>query len=163
MCLPCFWTLTHIFKNVFLKIFSKAFVFQTNDLNSSRASKNWRAWKKIERMTNISLARMIRLVDREKGASSRFVQRKLYMQVTLLEKKVACFPPKAYWNNLDPGPIPAEIETLTLVERRLLARINPYLKIIKFDGRFGQYGLKGQAIHFAYDLFEIVDKLSELY
>ncbi|GBM87988.1 hypothetical protein AVEN_139907-1 [Araneus ventricosus] len=49
-------------------------------------------------------------------------------------------PPKAYWNTLDPGPIPRELQELTQAEIRLLARIKPFIKIIKFDGVLGQYG-----------------------
>jgi len=32
----------------------------------------------------------------------------------------------------------------------------------KFDGRFGQYGFKGQAILFAQDLFEVTEKLPQM-
>ena len=68
-------------------------------------------------------------------------------------------PSKAYWNNLDPGVIPEEIAILTQVEIRLLARIIPFLKIIKYDGIFGQFGFKGQAVLFAQDIFEVTEKL----
>lgn len=68
-------------------------------------------------------------------------------------------PPKSYWNNLDPGKIPPELSILSEAEQRLLARINPFLKIIKFSGSYGQYGFKGQAVLFATDIFEVVEKL----
>ncbi|HKQ22632.1 MAG TPA: DUF6570 domain-containing protein, partial [Nitrososphaeraceae archaeon] len=68
-------------------------------------------------------------------------------------------PAKAYWNNLDPGKIPEEMSCLTSVELRLLSRIVPFLKIIKYSGRFGQYGLKGQAVLFAHDVDEIPEQL----
>lgn len=71
-------------------------------------------------------------------------------------------PPKSYWNNLQPGPIPQEIEVLTQAEQRLLSRIIPFVKVVKYDGRFGQYGFKGQAILFAQDLFEVSEKLPQM-
>lgn len=71
-------------------------------------------------------------------------------------------PPKAYWNKLDPGPIPQVIKDLTQAEQRLISRIIPFVKIVKLDGRFGQYGFKGQAILFAQDLFEVTEKLPQM-
>jgi len=71
-------------------------------------------------------------------------------------------PSKAYWNNLDPGAVPDVIKVLTKAEQRLLLRIIPFLKVIKFDGRFGQYGFKGHATLFAQDIFEVSDKLSDM-
>ena len=55
------------------------------------------------------------------------------------------FPSKAYWNCLDPGVQPAVLQQLSQCEQRLLLRIIPFVKIIKFDGQFGQYGFQGQA------------------
>ena len=71
-------------------------------------------------------------------------------------------PSKAYWNNLLPGDIPSEIAALTEPERHLLQRIIPYVKVIKFPGRFGQYGFKGHATLFALDIFEVSEKLPEM-
>lgn len=71
-------------------------------------------------------------------------------------------PSKAYWNNLDPGIIPDVISALTEPERRLLARIIPFVKVIKFNGRFGQYGFQGNATLFALDIFEVAEKLPEM-
>lgn len=71
-------------------------------------------------------------------------------------------PPKAYWNNLQPGPIPDCIKKLSQSEQRLLSRIIPFVKIIKLDGLYGQYGFKGQAILFAQDIFEVSDKLPHM-
>ena len=79
--------------------------------------------------------------------------------MTHLKSKKPHHPSRAYWNNLDPGVIPQEIACLTQVEVRLLARIIPFLKIIKYDGVFGQYGFKGQAVLFAQDIFEVTEKL----
>ena len=66
---------------------------------------------------------------------------------------------KAYWNNLDPRIILPEILILTHLRQRLLARIHPFLKIVKFSGLYGQYGFKGQAILFAKDICEVTEKL----
>jgi hypothetical protein len=72
------------------------------------------------------------------------------------------FPPKAYWNNLDPGKIPDELAVCTQVELRLMSRIIPFIKIIKLDGFFGQYSFKGQAILFAQDVFEVTELLPKI-
>ncbi|KAG5666753.1 hypothetical protein PVAND_014765 [Polypedilum vanderplanki] len=79
----------------------------------------------------------------------------------LKSSKTQC-PSKAYWNNMRPGDIPDEIKALVKAERRLLSRIIPYVNVIKFDGRFGQYGFKGQATLFALDIFEVTDKLQNI-
>ncbi|GBN09196.1 hypothetical protein AVEN_184281-1 [Araneus ventricosus] len=71
-------------------------------------------------------------------------------------------PRKAYWNNLDPNPIPRELQELTQIEIRLLARIKPFIKIIKFDGVLGQYGFRAQAVLFAQDLHEVTEKLPNM-
>ncbi|GFU99745.1 uncharacterized protein TNCV_49611 [Trichonephila clavipes] len=51
-------------------------------------------------------------------------------------------PPKTYWNNLDLGLIPRQLQELCQVDIRLLTRIKPFIKIIKFDGLLGQYGFQ---------------------
>ncbi|GBP80295.1 hypothetical protein EVAR_37972_1 [Eumeta japonica] len=71
-------------------------------------------------------------------------------------------PSKAYWNKMDPGTIPDELSDLTDVEKRLLARVIVYVKIIRYEGRWGQYGFKGQAILFAQDLHEVTEKLPNM-
>ncbi|CAG9773736.1 unnamed protein product [Ceutorhynchus assimilis] len=68
-------------------------------------------------------------------------------------------PSKAYWNNLDPGIIP---EVINQPEQRLLSRIIPFTKVVKFDGTFGQYGFRGQAVLFAQDIFEVTEKLPNM-
>ncbi|GFT79311.1 transposable element Tcb2 transposase [Trichonephila clavipes] len=70
-------------------------------------------------------------------------------------------PPKAYWNNLDLGLIPRQLQELSQVDIRLLNKIKPFIKIIKFDGLLGQYGfrVREQAILFAQDLSEVTEKL----
>lgn len=42
--------------------------------------------------------------------------------------------PKASWNNLQPRDIPEVIQVLLQAEQRLLARITPFLKVVKYDG-----------------------------
>ncbi|UYV74801.1 hypothetical protein LAZ67_12001037 [Cordylochernes scorpioides] len=49
-------------------------------------------------------------------------------------------PSKAYWNSLDPGAIPEVILQLFQPEQRLLSRIIPFVKIVRYSGRFEQYG-----------------------
>ncbi|GFT69105.1 ATP-dependent DNA helicase [Trichonephila clavipes] len=71
-------------------------------------------------------------------------------------------PSKAYWNSKEPGPIPRVILRLSQTEKRLLSRIIPFLKIVKFDGLFRQYGFCGQAVLFAQGLFEVTEKLPHL-
>ncbi|GFU38688.1 ATP-dependent DNA helicase [Nephila pilipes] len=58
--------------------------------------------------------------------------------------------------------IPDEILALTQPELRLLQRIIPYVKVIKYGGRFGQYGFKGNAILFALDIFQVSEKLPDM-
>lgn len=41
-----------------------------------------------------------------------------------------------------------------------LAYETDFIKIVKYQGRFGQYGLQGQAVLFARDVTEVLDKLS---
>ena len=61
-----------------------------------------------------------------------------------------------------PGDIPGEIAALIEPERRLLQRIISNVKVINFPGRFGQYGFKGHATLFAFDIFEVSEKLPEI-
>lgn len=68
-------------------------------------------------------------------------------------------PPQAYWNEMRPDDIPPEIATLSEVEKRLLSRIIPFLKMIKLSGRFGQHGFRGQAVLFAQDVGEVAEQL----
>lgn len=76
----------------------------------------------------------------------------------LISSKKYC-PPRAFWNNLDPGLIPNEILVLSDVEKRLISRIIPFTKVIRLSGRWGQFGFQGQAILFGMDIFEVVDVL----
>lgn len=47
------------------------------------------------------------------------------------------------------------INTLTQVEIRLLANVILFIKIVKYDDIFGQYGFKGQAILFVHDISSV--------
>ncbi|CAG5001922.1 unnamed protein product [Parnassius apollo] len=71
-------------------------------------------------------------------------------------------PPKAYWNNLDPGSISEVIQTLTQAEQRLLCKIIPFVKIVKFSGLYGQYGFRVQAVLFAQDIFKVSERLPSM-
>ncbi|GFW67180.1 uncharacterized protein TNCV_4031921 [Trichonephila clavipes] len=52
--------------------------------------------------------------------------------------------------------------SLAVAKNRENESIIPFLKIVKFDGLFGQYGFRGQAVLFAQDLFEDTEKLSHM-
>ncbi|KAJ8682628.1 hypothetical protein QAD02_018420 [Eretmocerus hayati] len=78
---------------------------------------------------------------------------------THLKSNKTTAPSKAFWNNLDPGPQPEVLKSLTNLEQRLLARIIPFVTVVKLQGRFGQYGFKGQAILFAQDIQEVTERL----
>ncbi|GBL81660.1 hypothetical protein AVEN_93446-1 [Araneus ventricosus] len=79
-----------------------------------------------------------------------------------LKRSKSHAPSKVHWNNLLPGDISVEIVALIEPERRLLQRIIPYVKVIEFPCRFGQYGFKGHVTLFALDIFEVSEKLPEM-
>lgn len=68
-------------------------------------------------------------------------------------------PAQSFWNSLYPGDIPDELKSLTSMEVRMIQRMIPFMKIVKYQGRFGQYGLQGQAVLFARDVTEVLDIL----
>lgn len=68
-------------------------------------------------------------------------------------------PAQAYWNNMFLDNIPPEIACLSDMEKRLLSRVIPFIKIIKLGGRFGQCGFQGQAVLFGQDLEEVAEQL----
>lgn len=76
-----------------------------------------------------------------------------------IQRKKPITPAQAYWNNFDPGDVPDCIEKLTAIEVKLLCRLIVFMKIHKLKGRFGQYGIQGQAIVFAADASEIKDQI----
>lgn len=57
--------------------------------------------------------------------------------------------------------MPDIIKQLTQSEQRLLSR-KPFVKIVKYDGLFGQYGFRGQAVLFAQDIFEFTETLPNI-
>ncbi len=101
--------------------------------------------------------------------NSQYLPEELIRTLTLCNRckthvqsnKKTC-PPKAYWNNLDPGVIPEELQVLSQVEQRLISRIIPFTKIVKLSGMYGQYSIQGQAVLFAQDIFEVVEKLPNM-
>lgn len=68
-------------------------------------------------------------------------------------------PAQSFWNKLDPGKIPDVLSNLTSMEVRMIQRMIPFMKIVKFKGFFGQYGMHGQAVLFARDVCEVLDIL----
>lgn len=42
----------------------------------------------------------------------------------------------------------------------MIQRMIPFMKIVKYQGCFGQYGLQGQAVLFARDVTEVLDIFS---
>lgn len=68
-------------------------------------------------------------------------------------------PTKAYWNLLEPGDIPTELAVLTDIEKRLISRVKCHVQILRLEGRYGQFGFKGEAILFAQDVFEVIENL----
>ncbi|XP_070562118.1 uncharacterized protein [Ptychodera flava] len=80
-------------------------------------------------------------------------------------KKVTCYcrrciqyarkgtlAPWASQNEMDPGPIPDCLKGLNLLEKRLLAKVQPFISVVTLPG--GQYGTKGQCINFSIDINE---------
>lgn len=99
------------------------------------------------------------LPDVLKSAGILLCCRRCHNHITSKNKTKNYCPPKAYWNNVEPGKIPEEIKVLSQVEKRLLARVIANIKVVKYDGIFGQYGFRGQVVLFAQNIFEITDCL----
>ena len=51
---------------------------------------------------------------------------------------------------------------MTQPEQQLWSPVIAFLKVIKFNGRFGHYGFKKHATLFALDIFEVSEKLPEM-
>lgn len=79
-----------------------------------------------------------------------------------LSSKETVAPAKAYWNHLDPGVQHDVLNQLTQSQQWLLSRIIPFVKVVKFDGHFGQYCFQGKAVLFAQDIFEFSEKLPNM-
>ncbi|KAK3917474.1 3-phosphoshikimate 1-carboxyvinyltransferase [Frankliniella fusca] len=60
-------------------------------------------------------------------------------------------------NNLNPGPIPLELQDLSFVARQLISRIHPVVSLYKIKNC--QYGYSGNVINFPQDVQELVDIL----
>lgn len=63
--------------------------------------------------------------------------------------------PQAFWNKTEVAPIPRELANLSDIEKRMLCRVVPFLKIIKVNNRFSQKWCKGQVVLFAQDVVEL--------
>ncbi|CAG9134826.1 unnamed protein product [Plutella xylostella] len=68
-------------------------------------------------------------------------------------------PAQAFWNHMTVSDIPDEIANLTEIEKSLLLRIVPFLKIIRVQNRFSQDWCKGQVVLFAKDVIELAEQL----
>lgn len=60
---------------------------------------------------------------------------------TLKKNKIPCI---AHFNNLDPGPMPDDLKILNPIERSLISRIKPFMKIFNINNyKNGQAAFKG--------------------
>ncbi|KAK2578629.1 hypothetical protein KPH14_011927, partial [Odynerus spinipes] len=75
----------------------------------------------------------------------------------LLKKRKV--PPQAFWNKMQVADVPEEINNLTEIEKQMLCRIVPFMKIIKVHNRFSQNWCKGQVVLFARDVIEVTEQL----
>lgn len=63
-------------------------------------------------------------------------------------------------NNMDPGPQPKVLSTLTYIEEMLTAHVNPILQVTHAHG--GQYKYNGHTISFPQDITAIVNYLPHI-
>ena len=68
-------------------------------------------------------------------------------------------PVQSLANKMTVAKIPDCIKLLDTLELALLARMTPYIKLFRLPGKFGQHGSKGQCIHFAACVEEVIDSL----
>ncbi|KAK3914465.1 Vacuolar membrane-associated protein iml1 [Frankliniella fusca] len=61
-------------------------------------------------------------------------------------------------NNMDPGSVPVELEDLTFIEERLIARVHPLISVYMLT-RNGQYGYRKNVINFSQDIESFVKEL----
>ena len=74
--------------------------------------------------------------------------------------KLNKLPSISILNDMYPGEIPQELAALNDVEISLISQIRPYMKIISLSrSHFGQKGLKGNVIHFAQCVEEVIEQL----
>ncbi|KAL7291692.1 hypothetical protein TKK_0014482 [Trichogramma kaykai] len=60
-------------------------------------------------------------------------------------------------NNIDPGPIPNELQDLTYIEQMLIARVHPVISIFRIHGN--QYAYSGNVINFRQEVQSFVNEL----
>ncbi|KAI9920820.1 hypothetical protein PsorP6_001546 [Peronosclerospora sorghi] len=63
-------------------------------------------------------------------------------------------------NNMDPGPVPAELDGLTYVKSMLIARVHPIIGCHILKG--GNYGYRGHGINFPQNVSPIAQELPRL-
>ncbi|XP_076397900.1 uncharacterized protein LOC143266155 [Megachile rotundata] len=68
-------------------------------------------------------------------------------------------PSQAFWNKMEVMHVPQVISDLSEIEKYMLCRIVPFLKIMKIQNRFSQNWCKGQVVLFARDVFEVAEQL----
>ncbi|XP_076393046.1 uncharacterized protein LOC143266003 [Megachile rotundata] len=68
-------------------------------------------------------------------------------------------PSQALWNKMEVMQVPQVISDLSEIEKHMLCRIVPFLKIMKIQNRFSQNWCKGQVVLFARDVFEVAEQL----
>lgn len=60
-------------------------------------------------------------------------------------------------NNIDPGPVPPELQDLTYIEQLLIARVHSIVSIFRIKG--AQYGYSGNVINFRQNISEYIKRL----
>ena len=66
-------------------------------------------------------------------------------------------PPFALVNNMQVPPVPFELSCLNSMEKQLICRIQPFMKLIVLP--YGQQALKGQTVNFPVNTSEICSSL----
>jgi hypothetical protein len=61
-------------------------------------------------------------------------------------------------NNMDPGEVPEELQSLTEIEEMLIARVFPVMSVYRLRG--GQHRYCGNVINFPQDVQEFASHLS---
>ncbi len=127
-----------------------------NTLKQMKVSKNWKIlnmmWKslclllnKSQKVIDITVKKML-FINEEKVYSQEYTNYIVYGKCLSSLNRGTPVPPFAYTNNLDPGDIPPELKHLNVMEKHLISKIHLYLTTVILPG--GQFGEKGQSIHF---------------
>lgn len=87
-----------------------------------------------------------------KGCNERFL--------TTDASNVKCLHKNKCWhfsseNNMDPGPVPEELQGLTFIEQQLVALTHPFISVFKLKGI--QFGYRGHVINFPQDVHSFAE------